>query len=136
MTNAFVAEFYIASAAPIGGAILYGIDPAGRLEERGKIPMFSPGWTELDGGRICAAVRDPAQPVAVERAFARYTVERYALCSGLQLEYQLVVDPLDRRADLGRDILRQTAPYPERSPVANRDIACVAVVDHEDASPG
>jgi len=70
MTSAKIAEFYIASTVKDGGAVLFGIDGEGKLSVRGKVPMPSPGWTEITDGRICAAVTDPE----VGEAYAEYSI--------------------------------------------------------------
>ena len=58
MDKKIISEFYIASEVPEGGVTLFTLTQDGVLAERSKIPMPSPSWTEVIGGRVCAVLRD------------------------------------------------------------------------------
>lgn len=53
-----LSQFFIASDRPDGGAVLLNLTSDLEIERTAFIPMTNPTWITLDGGRICAALRD------------------------------------------------------------------------------
>ncbi|MCR5682458.1 MAG: lactonase family protein [Clostridiales bacterium] len=75
---AILSEFYVASETPDGGVTLFTLTEDGTLEVKSKIPMPSPSWTEVKGGRLCAVLRDRA----AGEAYAEYSIPTGRLLFG------------------------------------------------------
>ena len=78
MADPIISEFYIASEIPDGGVTLFTLTADGRLAAKSKIPMPSPSWTEVIGGRVCAVLRDRE----AGEAYAEYSIPTGRLVFG------------------------------------------------------